>query len=151
VVNFGRSRFAAQEVPPDKALRQLEHRLIIGRRDVELVLQFLVEVINVGAGVGIGSDRDHQTLVVGQDGEGHSHVSRSHTQREDVGNRAAEKSERCRRSLDVADERVDPPLVVDEALIEPEPGQQAKDGPQHGRRRSPLMALGRPGDRGDGC
>ena len=42
-------------------------------------------------------------------------------------------------------------LVVDEALIEPELGQQAKDGPQHGRRRSPLVTLGRPGDRGDGC
>ena len=73
------------------------------------MLQFLVEVIKVGAGVGIGGDRDHQTPVVGQGGEGHGHVSGRHTQRDDVGNRAAEKSQRCRRSLDVADERVDPP------------------------------------------
>ena len=70
--------------------RSVEQRL---QAEVQLALQLLLEAIKIGTGVGIGADRDHQAAGVGQGGEGHRDIARGHGQRDDAGDRAAEKRE----------------------------------------------------------
>jgi hypothetical protein len=101
-------------------MRSVQQRRVA---EVQLALQLVLEAVEVGTGVGIGADGDHQAARLGEDGEGHGHIARGHSQRENAGDGVAEEREGGVRTFEIADECVDQPLVVDEVLIDPEPGE----------------------------